>query len=98
MGNGFSFVILPSNLDELVDQIKLVYFEKVGGNDNPHFNEQTIAITNKLQEYECITTNQHQNITSISVQKGSAAAIKILYTFQIPYKFYIFYHFYLLTQ
>ena len=28
-------VFLPSDPDELVDQLKLLYFEKVGGNDNP---------------------------------------------------------------
>ena len=35
-----------------------------GGNDNPLIDEQIIAITNKLLEYESITTNQQQNIVS----------------------------------
>ena len=58
------YVFLPSDPDELVDQIKLLYFEKFGGNDSFLLNEQIIAIVDKLLEYECITTNQHQNILS----------------------------------
>ena len=44
--------------------IKTTFFEIVGGNDNPQHNEQIIAIADKLLEYDCITTNQHQNIQS----------------------------------
>ena len=55
--------------DELVDQIKLLYFEKVGGNDNPMLSEQIIAIVDKLLEYGCITTNQHQNLISTFIKK-----------------------------
>ena len=58
------YVFLPSDPDELVDQLKLLYFEKVGGNDNPMLSEQIIAIADKLLQYQCITTNQHQNTTS----------------------------------
>ena len=58
------YFFLPSDPDELVDQLKLLYFEKLGGNDNPQLNEQIIAIVDKLSEYECITTNQHQNMRS----------------------------------
>ena len=56
------YVFLPSDPDELVEQLKLLYFEKLGGNVNPQLNEQIIAIVDKLLEYECITTKQHQNI------------------------------------
>ena len=62
-------VFLPSDPDELVDQLKLLYFEKVGGNDNPMLNEQIIAIADKLLQYQCITTNQHQNILSAFTKK-----------------------------
>ena len=58
------YIFLPSDPDELVDQLKLLYFEKVGGNDNPQLNEQIIAIIDKLLEYECISPSQHQNIQS----------------------------------
>ena len=63
LGSGFNqYVFLPSDPDELVDQLKLLYFEKVGGNDNPMLSEQIIAIADKLLQYQCITTNQHQNL------------------------------------
>ena len=58
------YIFLPSDPDELVDQLKLLYFEKVGGNDNPQLNEEIIAIIDKLLEYECISPSQHQNIQS----------------------------------
>ena len=63
--SGFNqYIFLPSDPNQLVDQLKLLYFEKVGGIDNPMLSEQVIAIVDKLLEYECITTNQHQKITS----------------------------------
>ena len=60
------YIFLPSDPDELVDQLKLLYFEKLGGNDSFLLNEQIIAIIDKLLEYECITTNQHQNMRSFA--------------------------------
>ena len=59
------YVFLPSDPDELVDQLKLLYFEKVGGNDDPQLNEQIIAIVDKLLKFECITPSQHQNMRSM---------------------------------
>ena len=64
IGSGLNFIFLPSDPDEIVDQLKLLYFEKVGGNDNPILSEQIIAIADKLLQYQCITTNQHQNMHS----------------------------------
>ena len=62
-------VFLPSDPDELADQLKLLYFEKVGGNDNPMLSEQIIAIADRLLQYQCVTTNQHQNrIQTFSLQ------------------------------
>ena len=70
LGSGFNqYVLLPSDPDELVDQLKLLYFEKVGGNDNPMLSEQIIAIADKLLQYQCITTNQHQNFISTFTKK-----------------------------
>ena len=43
-----NYVFLPSDPDELVDQLKLIYFEKIGGNDNPMLNEQIVATVDKL--------------------------------------------------
>ena len=69
LGSGLNFIFLPSDPDELVDQLKLLYFEKVGGNDNPMLSEQIIAIADKLLQYQCITTNQHQNLISTFTKK-----------------------------
>ena len=70
LGSGFNqYVFLPSDPDELVDQLKLLYFEKVGGNDNPMLSEQIIAIADKLLQYQCITTIQHQNLISTFTKK-----------------------------
>ena len=69
IGSGLNFIFLPFDPDELVDQLKLLYFEKVGGNDNPMLSEQIIAIADKLLQYQCITTNQHQNLVSTFTKK-----------------------------
>ena len=61
---GSGFVFLPSDPNELVDQLQLLYLEKVVGNDNLQSDEQIIAIVDKLLEYECITTTEHQKIIS----------------------------------
>ena len=61
------YIFLPSDPDELVDQLKLLYFEKVGGNDSFLINEQIIAIIDKILEYECISPSQHQNIRSSTI-------------------------------
>ena len=49
---GSGFVFLPSDADLLVDRLKLLHFEKVGGNDSFLLNEQMIAIADKLLEHE----------------------------------------------
>ena len=61
-GSTQQYIFLPSDPDELVDQLKLLYFEKVGGNDSFLINEQIIAIIDKLLDYECISPSQHQNM------------------------------------
>ena len=42
------YIFLPSDPDELVDQLKLLYFEKAGGIDCFLLNEQIMAIKDKL--------------------------------------------------
>ena len=69
IGSGLNFVFLPSDQDELVDQLKIIVLEKEGGNDNPMLSEQIIAIADKLLQYQCITTNQHQNLISTFSKK-----------------------------
>ena len=70
------YIFLPSDPDELVDQLKLLYFEKVGRNDSFLINEQIIAIIDKLLEYECISPSQHQNIRS-STQSNLITACNV---------------------
>ena len=73
-------IFLQSDPDELVDQLKLIVLEKVEGNDNPLLIEQIIAIVDKLLEYECITTNQHQKIISAINSKRSVCGLNNLYS------------------
>ena len=54
-----------------MDQLKLLYLEKLGGNDKPQLNERIIAIVDKLLDHECIATNQHQIMSSSIIQKIS---------------------------
>ena len=69
-GSGFNqYVFLPSDPDELVDQLKLIVLEKIGGNDNPMLSEQIVAITDKLLQNQCITTTQHQNLLGTFTKK-----------------------------
>ena len=65
------YIFLPSDPDELVDQLKLLDCEKVGGNDSFLINEQIIAIIDKLLEYECISPSQHQNMRSNLISSQS---------------------------
>ena len=66
LGSGFNqYIFLPSDPDELVDQLKLIVSGKLGGNDNPVLNEQIIAIADKILQYQCSTTPQHQNVVSV---------------------------------
>ena len=66
LGSGVSFVFLPSDPDELVDQLKLIVLEKVGGKYKPMLSERIVAIADKLLECECIAIIQHQNNVSAS--------------------------------
>ena len=70
MGNAlYQYAFLPSDADELADQLKLIVLEKVGGIDIPMLSEQIVAIADKLLEDESITTNQHQNTVSVFTKK-----------------------------
>ena len=52
-------ICLPSDPDELVDQLQLFYQATVGENDSPQLNELLIASADKLLQYQCITPSQH---------------------------------------
>ena len=65
------YIFLPSDPDDLVDQLKLLYFEKVGGNDSFLNNEQITAIIDKLLDDDCISPFQHQNMRSNLISSQS---------------------------
>ena len=44
-------IFFPFDPDGLVDQLKLLYFEKVGGSDNPMLNEQIIALQLQINSW-----------------------------------------------
>ena len=77
-GSGFiQYVFLPLDPDELLDQLKMLYSDKVGGNGNTQLNKQIIAIVYNLLEYECITTNQHPNLMS-TFTEVTEGAVRVL--------------------
>ena len=65
-----TYILNDPDSDKLVDQIKLPYLEKVGGNDNPMLSEQIIAIADKLLQYQCITPSDNQNMRSTQSASG----------------------------
>ena len=71
------YIFLPSDPDELVDQLKLLYFEKVGENDSILIIEQIVAIIDKLMDYECISPSQHQNIRSNLLSKFTEGEVAV---------------------
>ena len=58
------FIFLPSDPHELCNRLKLLYQEKIGGNNNPQIDQEIMAISDKFLEYEIITTEQHENMIS----------------------------------
>ena len=63
MASGISKTLfLSSDPDEFCDTLKLLLQEKHAGNNSDIFNEEIIAIVDKLLEYECISKKQHKQI------------------------------------
>ena len=61
--SGFSkTIILSSDPNELCDRLKLLLQEKHGGNNSNLFDEEIVAIVDKLLEYKCISKKQHKPI------------------------------------
>ena len=58
-------VFLPSDPNELVDRLNLLYQEIIGGNDNPQLKQEIVAIVDKLLEYQCITTELHAALLTV---------------------------------
>ena len=63
MASGISKTIfLPSDPDELCNRLKLILKEKHAGTNSDLFNEELVAIVDKLLEYKCITKKEHKQI------------------------------------
>ena len=56
-------MILSSDPNELCDRLKLVLQEKHGGNNSNLNDEEIVAIVDKLLEYNCISKEQHKQIS-----------------------------------
>ena len=55
-------ILLSSNPDELCIRLKLLLQEKHAGNNSDLYNDEIVAIVDKLLEYECISKRQHKQI------------------------------------
>ena len=63
MASGISKTIfLSSDPNELCDRLKLLLQEKNGGHNSNLFDEDFVAIVDKLLEYKCISKKQHKKI------------------------------------
>ena len=61
MASGSSnILILSSDPNELCNRLKLLLQEKQAGNNSDLYNEEIVAILDKLSEYKCITKKQHK--------------------------------------
>ena len=55
-------IFLSSDPDELCNRLKLLLQEKHAGNNSDKFNQEIVAIFDKLLEYKCIAKKQHKQI------------------------------------
>ena len=55
-------MFLSSDPDELCNTLKLLLQEKQAGNNSDIFNDELVAIVDKLSEYKCICKKQHKQI------------------------------------
>ena len=63
MASGISkTIILSSDPNELCDRLKLLLQEKHAGNTSDIFNDEIVAIVDKLLGYKCISEKQHKQI------------------------------------
>ena len=63
MASGISkTIILSSDPNELCDRLKLLLQERHAGNNSDIFNDEIVAIVDKLLEYKCISKKQHKQI------------------------------------
>ena len=55
-------IFLSSHPDEFCDRLKLLLQEKQAGINSDIFNEEIVAIVDKLLELKCISKKQHRQI------------------------------------
>ena len=55
-------IFLSSDPNELCDRLKLLLQEKQAGNNSDIFNQEIVAIDDKLLEYKCISKKQYKQI------------------------------------
>ena len=55
-------IFLSSDPEKLCDRINLLLQEKQAGNNSDIFNEEIVAIVDKLLEYKCKSKQQHKQI------------------------------------
>ena len=57
-----STIFLSLDANELCDRLKLLLQQKQAGNNSNKINGESVAIVNKLLEYNCISKKQHKQI------------------------------------
>ena len=62
LASGVSTIFLSFDLNEFCDRLKLLFYEKHGGNNSNIFNEEMVVILDKLLEYNPIYKKQHKQI------------------------------------
>ena len=61
--SGCSNMIFVSSIrNDFCNWLKLLVQEKQAGNESDVFNQEMVAIVDKLLEYKCITSTQHKKI------------------------------------
>ena len=62
MDSGISTLFSPSDPDELSHRLKFFLQEKQAGNNSFVFNDEIVAVVDKLLEYKCVSEKQHKQI------------------------------------
>ena len=57
---GVTTLFWSENPNELCDRLKLILKQKQAGNNSDIFNDEIVAVVDKLLEYKCIYKKQHK--------------------------------------
>ena len=55
-------IFLSSDPDEFFDRLNLLLQEKQAGNNSDKFNDEIVAMVDKILEYKCISKKPHKQI------------------------------------